>query len=272
MLGMIARPFIASAIGTGTTAAYYLAAFPQSNLGLNDYGRTAKLSFAVNNGTTIRLLEIDLGANPPGVDAVAVLWHNLSSLNTFTVNANNAGFGSGATYTSGALPAVTGTSARDVKALGKFLVTLSAVQTFRYWWVDYQNLSGAVETPQLSRAVLMRKSIFAIGPQRAELSAIDYNQKIQLENGEDRSSEDSLLIKPVVQLDLNYAKQSEMEQVLGQYVLGLGSSLPMMVVPDLTSGALQDMIVFGRAEQIISLQSDTYDVWKFAARVRSFGP
>jgi len=264
MLGMIARPYslIDSAGASNAT-------FPKANLINNDYGRVGRTtSGAVMNYNW----DYDLGVARP-VDTIAVLWHNLRSGDTINIFGGTAQGGSDV-YNSGVLPAITGTSNRDTPGPAKFLLTPSSTPTARYWRVRF----GVVGTAhpdgfvQASRLFIGKRTIFQIGPQRAELGGVDLNQKIQLENGEERASEDSLLIRPTAQLDLRYAKETEMAEVLGKYTLGLGTSLPMMVVPDLTAAALQDMIVFGRPDAVMSLQSEIYDVWQFQARVRSLGP
>lgn len=270
MLGMIARPNRGT---TNVAAPAMNGNFPASNTIINDYGRMGRTSSgAVGNYD----FDYDLGS-AYDIDAIAVLWSNLRpGVDTITIigATSQANLSASPGYNSGALFAVTGTTYRDVVAPGKFLVTPGSVQTFRYWRVRISVVGTAHPAGyvQFSRALFMRKALFQIGYQRAELSAVDFNQKIQLDSGDDRSSEDSLLIRPIAQLDLQWEKQSEMEQIFGQYTLGLGLSLPLMVVPDLTAGNLQDQIVFGRPEQIISHASDTYDAWKFQCRVRSFGP
>jgi hypothetical protein len=271
MLGMIARPMaMIPGFGMNVDANY-----PQSNSCNNDYGRLTRTTTAVIGANLD--FDFNLGANPPSIDAVAVFWHNMSPGDTIQVFGKTAADYSGIGYSSSALTAVTGTSKRDIATPSKFLLTLPSSQTFQYWLFRFIPQAGSRAVSdghiQFSRVALMKKCIFAIGPSKAEMTAIDMNQRIQMETGEERTSEDSLLIRPIAQLDLTYAKESEMREVLGAYALGLGTSKPMFVCPDITdSNGLQDLMTFGKPEQLISLQSDTYDIWRFQARVRSFGP
>jgi len=273
MLGLIARPYDMTydAASSGSNAT-----FPSANLANNDYGRVGRTSTA---GPTVPWFIFDLGS-AKSVDTLALLWSNLRSgtdLVRFRGAATAADVAAGTSllYAGTNLDPKTGTSQRDVAAPNKCLLTLSTPVAARFWGVQYQINTTAHPDGygQASRFFVGKSAIFQIGPQKAEIGAVDFNQKIQLETGEDRSSEDSLLIRPVVQLDLNYAKESEMRDVVGQYTLGMGMSKPLLIVPDITNNTgLQDQICFGRPENIISNQSDTYDMWKFQARVRSFGP
>lgn len=279
MLGLIARPLDTEALSSGGGEALYQTSFPKTNLLNNDFGRVMRTTTAGVN--SIHVMGFDLGADPPAVNAVALLWHNLRAGDAIHVRAGSTmpNAAAGTDYSSGALTPVTGTTNRAIdltdEALNKFLLTLSSPQTWRYWTVHLVVLGTAIPAGyvQASRLLFMNQAMFQIGPQRAEVSAIDLNQRIQLETGEDRSSEDELLIRPVAQLDLAYAKESEMRDVLGQYTLGLGTSRPMFLCSDVSDAdGLQDLMVFGRPESIISQQSDTYDVWRFQARVKSIGP
>jgi len=271
MLGMIARPRNFTTYAGGTDPAQD-AAFPMANLANNDYGRVYKPTPNFSVGGMI-LGHFDLGANPPAIDGAALLWHNLYSTDTITVRGSNtSNVSSSVLFTTNALAAITGASGRDVAAPGKFLVTFDSPKTYRYWQFSAARPSGAAARYQASRAVLFQRQLFDIGPQRAEFSAVDLNQKVIIETGEDRSGEDSLLIRPIAELDFSYAKESDMAAMLGPYTLGLGTSLPMMIVPDLFASNLQDQIVFGRPEGVIGLQSEVYDVWRTQARVRSYGP
>ena len=270
MLGMIARPYAAT-LDAASDASQ--AAFPRDNMLLNDYGRVFR---SVNGNVQTLIYYFDLGVAKP-VDVIAVLWHNMrTGIDKISIDAGatTADAANGVLYNGSLIDCLTGVSQRDFSVPGKWLVTLTNPVTARYWALRIQtntsvNPDGFM---QISRVFIGKKALFQIGPQQVQLNAVDLNQKIQLETGEDRSSEDPLLIRPITQLDFRYAKESEMDDVLAQYTLGMGVSLPMMVVPDLTASNLQDTIVFGRPEQIVALQSDTYDVWQFQARVKSFGP
>lgn len=79
------------------------------------------------------------------------------------------------------------------------------------------------------------------------------------------------MIRPVVSLSFEYIKQSEMEQVLGQYTLALGVSRPMLICTDLTATTIQDNLAFGRPEKVLTMESSVYDVWSFEATVTSLG-
>lgn len=268
MLGMIARPRDYTASVANSTA--FQAAFPITNISNNDYGRVGRL-VAAAAGTY--QLYLDLGANPPPIDAAAILWHNMVAGDTVQVRASsNANVLANVEYNSGVLAAITGATNRDVPAPAKFLLTMAAVQTKRYWQFTFVLATDPGDYIQMSRVLLLKKAIFAIGAQKADLGADDMNQKIELETGDERATEDTLLIRPTAALDMRWAKESEMQEVLGQYTLGLGTSKPMMVVVDLTNPYLQDQIVFGRPDKVMNLQSDIYDVWGFQASVKSLGP
>ncbi len=269
MLGMIARPRNYTAVVASSNV--FQGAFPITNISNNDYGRVGRL-VAATSGTY--QLQLDLGASPPPIDVASILWHNLVVGNTIQVRgSNNSNVLGNVQYDSGVLAAITGASTRDVPAPSKFLLTMSAIQTYRYWHFTFNlAIAPAVGYIQMSRVLLMKKAVFAIGAQRAELGAVDMNQRIELESGDERSTEDTLLIRPTAALDMRYAKETEMQDVLGQYTLGMGTSKPMMVVVDLTNPYLQDQIVFGRPDKIMNLQSDIYDIWSFQASVKSIGP
>jgi hypothetical protein len=269
MLGMLARP-LAITFSSGDSAATN-ATFPGANLLNNDYGRVARTTSG-NVGTYNFVFDAGSAVT---ADAMAVLWHNLRSTDNIRVQGATsvANLTAGVGYDSGYLSAWTGTSKRDTPVAGKFLVSFATPQTYRYWRFVVQVVGTNLAAPiQISRAALMKSTIFQIGPQRADLGAVDLNQKIELETGESRTTEDVHLIRPTCTLDIRYAKESEMSDFFGQYTLSMGVSKVMFICADLTAANLQDQIVFGRPEKIINLQSDTYDVWQLQAAVRSLGP
>lgn len=274
MLGMIGRPLLMTHVAGGTSEAAFSTEFPKLNALNNDYGRVARTTTAPSD-TTLAFYW-DLGATPPAVDFAAVLWHNLRAGDTIQVRGGTslANVASGTGYISASLSAIVGTSGRDIAAPGKFLLTMSALQTYRYWGFFLTSVGSANPAGylQVSRMLLGKKALFAVGPQRALYDANDFNSRIQLETGDERASEDTLLIRPIAQLDFGYAKESELAEVLGGYTLSLGTSRPMLICPDLTGTNLQDTIVFGRPEKVIAPSSDSYDIWKFQAQVRSLGP
>lgn len=267
MLGMIAKPINYNLVG-GNPA---IAAFPQSNVANNDYGRVARITAETSGFFTIYM---DMGFAAT-IDAMALLWHNLRAGDTIQVQGATsiANLDAGVGYNSGYMAAHTSFSARDYLVPGKFLITF-APQTYRYWRFVIQVAGSALpgEYIQISRALIMKQAQFAIGPQRASIGAEDRNMKLQLESGEERSSEDMLLIRPICMLEFSYAKESELANVLGSYTLSMGSSKPMFICPDLTASNLQDTMVFGRPNKVIETSSDSYDIWKFQAQVTSIGP
>ncbi|MBA3240922.1 MAG: hypothetical protein H0T60_06815 [Acidobacteria bacterium] len=267
MLGMIAKPVNYYLVGGNPAAA----AFPQSNVANNDYGRVARITAATTGLFTI-YMDMEYAVT---IDAMALLWHNLRAGDTIQVQGatSTANLNAGVGYNSGYVPANTAFTARDYAVPGKFLITFQP-QTYRYWRFVIQ-VSGAALPGgyiQISRALIMKQALFAIGPQRVNIGAEDRNMRLQLESGEERSSEDMLLIRPTCMLDFSYAKESELANVLGNYTLSMGSSKPMFICPDLTASNLQDTIVFGRPTKVIEVSSDQYDIWKFQAQVTSIGP
>lgn len=268
MIGLIARPYPVTLV----TATDFNAAFPGSNALNNDLGRVARATPAAN---TIPTIMVDLGSAKP-VDVLGLLWHNLpAGVMRFRAANTQANTTANPIYDSGYVAAMTGATRRDVLTLFKGLITLPTVVTARYWLVEFDQVAGsrpAGRVLQASRLVIGKSAVFAIGPQKATLGAVDRNSDVVTEVGETRSQEDPQLIRPVAALSFSYAKLSEMEEVLGAYTLSLGTSKPMIVCTDLTSANLQDNLVFGKPEQVISHESDTYDVWSFEAVVPSIGP
>lgn len=272
MLGMIGRPYFTAVGVNGTAEATYSATFPKSNLFTNDYGRVMRTTSGAVGTYNIT---IDLGS-AKSVNVIAFLWHNLRSTDTIQVLAGTtiAEANTGVSYASAALAAVTGTSGRETVMPYKFVHTLSVPVTARYWTIRVNVVGSAVPSGyvQASRAVVGRSTIFAIGPQRALLSANDLNQSVTLENGEVRGTEDDAAIRPIAGLSLKYAKESEIAEVVGAYTLGVGASKPMMVCTDLTAPNFQDVFVFGKPERVIQAVTEIYDVWEFDATVQSIGP
>lgn len=270
MLGMIAKPYPVATL-PGQSGAFS-ATFPLANLINNDYGRVGRLTSGAVGTYNVAF---DFGF-PVSIGAAAIMWHNLGGNDTITLQGSTSATFAVINYDSGSKPAVSGLTLRDVAPPSKFLLTMSQAQTYRYWRF---RITIAADSPalaagyiQMSRSLLMKSSVFQIGPLRAELSAVDMNQRVTIETGEDRTSEDPLLIRPIAQLDFAYGKETEMAEVLARYSVGLGTSLPMFICVDLTNTYLQDQLIFGRPEAVVTLQSETYDVWKFQARVRSYGP
>jgi hypothetical protein len=272
MIGLIAKPHPMTVIDQSPV---FLAALPASNMQNNDYGRVGKTNALAANG--IVYVTLDLGAPMP-VDVLGVLWHNMVAANQIQFQASsswtsNANFDANIIYDSGFSGAQTGLTQRETMQFWKHVRTLQNTVTARYWKVIFKATTTALPAGLLaSRVFIGRQAQFAIGPQKATLGAIDKNVSVTTEIGETRSQEDPTLIRPVAALSFSYAKQSEMETILGQYTLSLGTSRPMMVCTDLTSPFLQDNLVFGRPEQVVSHESDIYDVWSFEAVVPSIGP
>ena len=273
MIGMVARPFdMVMSAQTGDSASS--GTYPKANLANNDYGRVWR-----NTSGAIATYQemIDLGS-AKSVDCLAVLWHNLRAGDQIRIRAGDtvANASAGTLYSGSANAAITGATQRDPDpGLYKHLLTLGTPIVARYWAFQFL-VNGTVHPAgyiQASRLFVGKRHDFVIGPQRAELGAVDYNQKIQLETGEDRASEDSLLIRPMVSLDIRYAKESEMATFFGQYSLSLGVSKPMLISTDLTAATnFQDQLAFGRPEKVMNMQSEIWDVWQFQAQVRSIGP
>lgn len=260
---------LAPASGESTA---FAAQFPKSNGLNNDYGRVFRTTSAAAGGTFS--IGIDLGVAKP-VDVLALLWHNLRSTDRVIFEAGNsaANAAAGLTYNSGELTAVTGSTTRDWTPPAKFLLTLASPVTARYWSITIISKTAHPDGfMQASRIFIGQGATFAIGAQKAQLGGKDMNAQVTTEVGETRSQEDQGLIRPVASLSFSYEKQTEMEQVLGQYTLGLGVSRPLLICPDLTTPYLQDNVVFGRAEQVLVHESSIYDVWSFDATVTSIGP
>jgi len=269
MLGLIARPYDMTFIDPASTGvnSSAVAGFPGSNLANNDYGRVAMM--ATSTGGYGSFYEFDLGSSKP-VDVLGVLWHNFLPNETIRyIGSNNKNFSS-PVYDSAGQPSTTGSTSRETLSLKKNLVTLPAPISARYWRVELLISQGSTFR-QASRFFVGRGAQFAIGPQKATLGAKDLNANVTTEVGEQRSQEDQNMIRPVASLSFEYARQSEMEQLLGQYSLSLGVSKPFLVCTDLTSPYIQDNTVFGRAEKVVTLESSIYDVWSFEAVVTSLG-
>lgn len=269
-VGIIAKPYVPVSV---TPTGAFNAKFPANNVLNNDYGRVARSTSAAANAAVA--LTFDFGSAKP-VDVIAVLWHNLRSTDTIVVQAATsvANLDAGTFLLSTSRSAVTGGTLRDYAIPGKMLLVLTSPISARYWRITLKSVGTANPNGyfQLSKAVFCRSATFAVGAQKATIGAKDMNTSITTEVGESRSQEDPLLIRPVCALGFDYAKQSEMEEVLGAYTLSLGVSRPMLICPDLSSNYLQDSIVFGRPEQVISHESTVYDVWSFEAVVTSIGP
>lgn len=268
MIGLIAKPWPKTLTSqSGVTVA---SGFPVINVLNNDYGRV----LVTNDGQAVNaglLMRFDLCAKLP-VDVIALLWHNLPSTGRVNVYGSDAANLSSAELVIDSAPVKTGDSFRDLLVLRKTLYTLPSPKAYRYWQIEiYPPSGGNLSNCSLSRVFIGLGAKFVIGFQKAVLSAKDMNAKVTTEVGEDRSQEDSRLIRPVISLSLEYAKQSEMEQVLGQYTLGLGVSKPLLVCTDLTTPTLQDNVAFGRPDKVIALESSIYDVWSFEAVVTSLG-
>lgn len=273
-VGLIAKPHPVAAISaSGLGALSWLSKFPGDNTNNNDYGRVGRTNRASQGD--VAFVTLDLGWQN-SVDVIAVLWHNLRATDTVQIQAvaNENEFVSGPFLFQATRYAVTGGTRRDYAIPGKMLVVLGAPVSARYWRIILRtegsnNPNGFM---QASRIFVGKAATFAVGAQKATIGAKDMNTSITTEVGETRSQEDPLLIRPVAALGFDYAKQTEMEEVLGAYTLSLGVSRPMLICPDLSSSYLQDSIVFGRPEQVISHESTVYDVWSFEAVVTSIGP
>jgi hypothetical protein len=266
MIGLIARPYAMTYVNNGSG---FDANFPPSNLTNNDYGRVTRITQG-GSASGVRYV-FDLG-QVRSVDVLALLWHNLGSNGDDRirfVGTNNPDGFSNPIYDSGYVLPRTGTTARETLQLWKTVLTLPADYAARYWSIEYS--LPANRTTQASRFFVGKGAKFAIGPQKASLGAKDMNANVTTEVGETRSQEDPSLIRPVVSLSFEYGKQSEMEQVLGQYTLSLGVSKPMLICTDLTSPYIQDNTAFGRPEKVVQLDSAVYDVWSFEAVVPSLG-
>lgn len=261
MIGLIAKPYGAT-IGPEVTG--WQGQFPAANALNNDYGRVAKTQ---GSGAGWYYLDIDLGVAQQ-VDVLALLWTNLRSSDTVVVSGGSSQ-GSADVYNSGNLSAVTGTTKRDVLSLTKFMHTIGYTPSARWWRFSIYSNGGI--NIQISRAFVGKKAQFAIGAQKASLSAVDLNERLQTERGEERASEDQGLIRPAASLSFSYAKESEMAEVLGAYTLGLGTSKPMLICVDATAANMQDLIVFGRPQGVVTLDSEMFDVWTFQAQVTSLG-
>jgi len=263
MIGLIARPYpTAVAGGFGWSAS-----FPASNLTNNDYGRVAATG-VLGAGASVQVV-LDLGSAKT-IDTLAALWHNGANGDTFQIAASNNADMSAKIYNSAALSARQGQTMRDVLPLWKSVYTIPPV-TARYWAITFTTSASKPAGFQMSRMFVGKGSQFVIGPQKATLGAKDMNANITTEVGEQRSQEDQNLIRPAISLSFEYAKQSEIEEVLGQYTLALGVSKPMLVCTDLTSVYTQDNVAFGRPEKVVTVESSVYDVWSFEAVVTSLG-
>ena len=256
MIGLIARPYAATIVSsTGWSAT-----FPASNVLNNDYGRVGQTTGGAS-------LILDLGESKP-IDAVALLWNTGAATDYCDVRvSDDPAFPAGST-TSRAVLLRTGLTARESLSQWKGLATFPTV-TGRYVAMNFFVSNGRPFT--LSRVVIAKSAQFAIGPQKASLGAKDMNANVTTEIGEMRSQEDQNLIRPVISLSFDYAKQSEMEQVLGQYTLTLGVSKPLLICTDLTTAYIQDNVAFGRPEKVLTHESTIYDVWSFEAVVTSLG-
>jgi hypothetical protein len=264
MIGLLAKPW---PMTVSTVSGGYDAAFPPSNLTNNDYGRVVQVTNPnPDNGTAYTF---DLGVARE-VDVLAVLWHNLKGASIIHYSGSNNPDGiTNAVYDSGFIPATTGQTQRESLTLFKNLVTLPNPVVARYWRLEFSVLANTVNV--ISRFFVGKGAKFAIGPQKATLGAKDMNANVTTEVGESRSQEDQNLIRPAVSLSFEYAKQSEMEKILGQYTLALGVSKPMLICTDLTTPYIQDNVAFGRPEKVVTLESSIYDVWSFEAVVTSLG-
>lgn len=266
MIGLIARPYPSSI--SVATPGYDLPAFPASNAANNDFGRVFSYRRAAQGIDGIDLI-VDLGS-PKSVDVIALLWHNISS-SPVVIRASNSPDGMTAALYSGSFSSTTGSTRRDVLPFSKMLITLPNAVAARYWRIGLP-ADGNGKINSVSRIFVGKGAKFAIGPQKALLGAKDMNASIITETGETRQQEDVTLIRPVVSLSFEYAKLTEMEEILGQYTLGLGTSKPMLICTDLTTQYIQDNVAFGRPEKVIALESTMYDIWSFEAVVTSIGP
>jgi len=272
MVGLIAKPYNAAV--NSFTGSAWTSKYPPSNVINNDYGRVARTTSA-SAGSNSYHITLDLGSEQT-VDTVSVLWHNLRATDTIMIY---AGLGedlstAGNRTLTATRPAVTGGTKRDHDFPKKMVYKLASPIQARYVKIYLQAVGSAHPDGylQASRFFVGKAAQFAIGAQKATLGAKDMNANVTTEIGENRSQEDPLLIRPVAALSFSYAKQSEMEEVLGAYTLALGVSRPMMVCTDLESAYLQDNTVFGRPEQVLTQESTIYDVWSFEAVVTSIGP
>lgn len=268
MIGLIARPYDMTIIGAGYFGAIApVAAFPPSNGANNDYGRVVTFTNATAADQTVTCI-YDLYA-PQVVDTISLLWHTFLPGEVFRfIGSNNPDF-TAAVYDQPNVPVITGWTTRSQLSRWKCLLTTDGGYSARYWCVQFNLPKGA--TRSFSRFILAKKANFVVGPQKATIGAKDMNASVTTEVGEQRSQEDPNQIRPVASLSLEYAKQSEMEQMLGQYTLSLGVSKPFLICTDLTSSYVQDNTVFGRAEKVVTLESSIYDVWSFEAVVTSLG-
>lgn len=270
-IGMIAKPYVSSYVPAAAQNAPWLAAFPGTNLDNNDYGRVAQSLASGGSVTVIYYVVIDLSYAQP-VDTLALLWHTMPFNTTVTISYSSTNTASGWTTAATDLPARTGGTGRDRLDLWKFVATLPTPVSARYWRFAITMPTGTGTYQwSVSRAVVGLRAQFDIGAQKATLGAKDMNANVTTEVGETRSQEDPNMIRPVVALSFSYARQSEMERLMGGYTLSLGVSRPVLICTDLTSSYTQDNVAFGRLEKVLTHESDFYDVWSFEAVVTSFG-